>query len=69
MASRYAKAAKAEAAAYAASVAASAAVIERTLAGIEDAETARLRRRSDAYRVQWLAAARKLEALALAAAA
>lgn len=65
MASRLAKATKIESAAYAAQVAASADVIRRVLDGIEDAETARLRRRADAYRVQWLAAARKLESLAV----
>jgi hypothetical protein len=50
-----------EQSAYAAYVTATAAVIARRTDGIEDDETARLRRRAGAYRAQWTAAARHLE--------
>lgn len=47
--------------AYQAYVKASSDAVIRTLDGLEDDETARLRRRAGAYRAQWLAAARRLE--------
>ncbi len=55
------KAAKAESDAYAAMCDASADVIARQLEGIEDAVTAKMRRRAQAMRKQWLAAARHYE--------
>lgn len=51
----------AESAAYQKHVEASAAVVDRVTQGLDDDLTARLRRRSAAYQIQWLAAARKLE--------
>lgn len=59
--SALAKAAKAESDAYAAMCDASADVIARQLEGVEDATTAKLRRRAQAMRTQWLAAARRYE--------
>jgi len=59
--SALAKAAKRESDAYDAMVNAQAEVIAHQLAGIENAETARLRRRSQSLRTQWLAAARHYE--------
>lgn len=58
------KVTQAESAAYQKMVSASAEVIDRVLSGIEDEHTARLRRRSTAYRAAWLATARKLEEVA-----
>jgi hypothetical protein len=64
MASRIQKAINAEALAYSKSVTASAdAVVAFHDPTCSDDEVARLQRRSGAYRSQWLAAARKLEAL------
>ncbi|AYB70212.1 hypothetical protein SEA_ONEIAGILLIAN_102 [Microbacterium phage OneinaGillian] len=72
MASKLTKAIRNEAKAYADRVSASAAVIlhvtEHPQHGDRDDETAaRLRRRADAMRIQWLAAARELEAVQLKA--
>lgn len=50
-----------DAAAYAAYVKVTAELLARSTAGIEDDETARLRRRAGAYRAQWHAASRRLE--------
>ncbi|UVT31372.1 hypothetical protein SEA_MARCIE_110 [Microbacterium phage Marcie] len=72
MASQLTKAIKREAAAYAARVKASAAVVAHVTehpqhGERDDPEAARLRRRADAMRVQWLATARELEAVQLKA--
>jgi hypothetical protein len=64
MASRIQKAINAEALAYSKLTSASAdAVVAFHDPTCDDTEVARLQRRAGAYRVQWLAAARKLEAL------
>lgn len=63
MASRITKASRAADAAYDTYAAASAALIARTLNGVEDDVTERLRRRAASCHGQWLAAARRLEAL------
>lgn len=72
MASQLTKAIKREADAYAAVTKASAAVVSHVTQhpqhGERDDDTAaRLRRRADAMRVQWLATARELEAVQLKA--
>lgn len=72
MASRLTKAINREAKAYAARVTASAAVISHVTehpqhGERDDVEAARLRRRADAMRIQWLATARELEEIQLKA--
>lgn len=59
------KATQQESAAYAASVTATAAVVTARMDGADESEIARLTRRAQAYRTQWLATARRLEEVAL----
>lgn len=60
------KATKREADAYQAMTDAQADVIAHQLAGIDNAETARLRKKSQACRAEWLTAARLLERASMA---